>query len=193
MKTHSVRSFKSSFASMPFTKEGMSSQSEQGFTRLVDFGDVPTKVEARFHASPKLTTGFTLIELLVVVAIIGILASVVLASLNTARAKGSDSAVKASMANMRAQADLWYSNNSNRYNDDGSTALTVCVDGIFDDFTFIVAINQITTESVAPACNTNATGQKWAMSVSALKGGGTWCIDSSGWIKPGVAALGVCS
>ena len=53
--------------------------------------------------------GFTLIELLVVIAIIGILSSVVLASLSSARNKGKDAAVKAQLASMKAQAELYYS------------------------------------------------------------------------------------
>lgn len=56
--------------------------------------------------------GFTLIELLVVIAIIGILASVVLASLNSARDKGADAAIKSTINNMRAQAELFYDDNS---------------------------------------------------------------------------------
>ena len=59
--------------------------------------------------------GFTLIELLVVIAIIGILSSVVLASLNTARAKGANAAVKANLNNIRAQAELSYDTNGNNY------------------------------------------------------------------------------
>lgn len=54
--------------------------------------------------------GFTLIELLVVIAIIGVLASVVLASLNSAREKGKIAAIKSTLKNMQTQAEITYSN-----------------------------------------------------------------------------------
>ena len=62
--------------------------------------------------------GFTLIELLVVIAIIGILSSVVLASLNTARAKGRDA---------RRLSDLKGIENTILANDKGTVAFAGCV------------------------------------------------------------------
>jgi len=52
--------------------------------------------------------GFTLIELLVVIAIIGILASVVLASLNTARKKGRDARRVADIKQIQLALELYF-------------------------------------------------------------------------------------
>jgi len=52
--------------------------------------------------------GFTLIELLVVIAIIGILSSVVLASLNDARAKARDTKRLSDMHQMQIALELYY-------------------------------------------------------------------------------------
>ena len=56
----------------------------------------------------KTNRGFTLIELLVVIAIIGVLSSVVVTTLTTARNKAKDVAIKAAVRQMAAAAQLEY-------------------------------------------------------------------------------------
>lgn len=57
--------------------------------------------------SSKKNLGFTLIELLVVISIIGLLSVIVLASLNTARAKGRDAGRIATMIQLRNALELY--------------------------------------------------------------------------------------
>ena len=61
--------------------------------------------------------GFTLIELLVVIAIIGILASIVLASLNTARVKSRDARRIADIKQIQLALELFADANSGEYPD----------------------------------------------------------------------------
>lgn len=61
------------------------------------------------------TRGFTLIELLVVIAIIGVLASIVLASLNTARRKSRDARRLADIKQTQLALELYFDANSSTY------------------------------------------------------------------------------
>jgi prepilin-type N-terminal cleavage/methylation domain-containing protein len=127
--------------------------------------------------------GFTLIELLVVIAIIGILASVVLASLNSARDKGTNAAIKANISGVKAQAALYYDNASGVYEVDNTTD-SVCVNTTASDPQG-VADTIVATEALTPVgiagCNDDPTS--WAVA-SQLVGddiGNYYCTDSTGF------------
>lgn len=61
------------------------------------------------------SSGFTLIELLVVIGIIGVLASVVLASLNSARRKSRDARRVSDIKQLQLALELYFDSNSNAY------------------------------------------------------------------------------
>jgi len=114
-----------------------------------------------------LQRGFTLIELLVVIAIIGILASVVLASLNTARDKGADAAVKSTINNLRAQAELYYDDQPGDY--DGFCAAQTDAQA---------AVNSAGGTGTW-ACNETTSNDGYAIS-GQLSDSTFYCVDSTG-------------
>ncbi len=64
--------------------------------------------------------GFTLIELLVVIAIIGTLASVILASLSTAREKARDARRATDIRQLQIALEMYYHDNGGIYPTDGA-------------------------------------------------------------------------
>jgi len=114
--------------------------------------------------------GFTLIELLVVIAIIGILSTVVIASLNSARTKGQEASIKSTLKNMIAQAELVYDGPGNYSSVCGDTKIA----------SMITSINN--SGGTAKCYSTIMDpGKRWAVSAR-LNSDNTknWTVDSTG-------------
>ena len=145
--------------------------------------------------------GFTLIELLVVIAIIGILSAVVLASLNTARSKGADAAIKANLSGARAEAELYYSEQTTpEY--DGACALAgtnVIGDSVkaaeeaYDGTATTYADATATTYNTAQCHDGPDLSSAWAawvpLRASSVTTISAFCVDSTGAAKTVTSVL----
>jgi len=134
--------------------------------------------------------GFTLIELLVVVAVIGILSSIVLVSLDKSRAKGADTAVKSNLRTAANQAELFYLNNSSRYLPSGSfTAFPIGTCPVYSGTgTNMLSLDKNIAGAIAEAvkrgengssCYNSATAYAIAVGLKSSTSA-SWCVDSMG-------------
>lgn len=138
-----------------------------------------------------LKKGFTLLELLVVVGIIGILATVVLASLNNAKTKGEDKAVASNLHTVVNQAEIFFTSNNNSYLPAGGSTFNIGIcptynasgDNMFAvDKVLASAIAEAVLRGSGSACYNSSN--HWVVAIGLKSDTNTsWCVDNEGSAK----------
>jgi prepilin-type N-terminal cleavage/methylation domain-containing protein len=117
--------------------------------------------------------GFTLIELLVVIAIIGLLSSVVLASLNSARAKSRDGARVQTVSQVKNALELYYDENKHYpiYSGTNSSPISSLITGNLTNYLKTLTTNFQVTGGAAPMYYTDSTGSYYELTIPTETGG----------------------
>lgn len=128
--------------------------------------------------------GFTLIELLVVIAIIGVLASIILSSLNSARLKGQDAKTKEQLSGLEKAAAIYYDDN-NTYNTTGVDVDDCASDMFADSASGMSSYTDQANYSPGAtlSCHASAAGDSYAVSALLLSQSGAGCVDSLGALR----------
>jgi prepilin-type N-terminal cleavage/methylation domain-containing protein len=151
--------------------------------------------------NPKFKKGFTLIELLVVVALIGVLATLVLANLNAARQRGRDAQRKSDLRNIQTALRLYYNDydkypaGTGKINGCGTGGASLCIWGDPFEADGNTYMSTLPTDSLPDidyrytqdpldidsytleACLENKSDEKCSE-----EDGGTWCPSTSGCV-----------
>ena len=127
--------------------------------------------------STGLIVGIILAAILPAIAILGILSSVVLASLSSARMKGNDAATRSQISSIAPQVELYYSI-KNSY----SKAVD-CNSGVFADQN----IQQIFSSMKNKNITCFAENTSYAISARLLENEASFCLDSGGTKNAGIA------
>jgi|GEM_PF-745607 len=120
--------------------------------------------------------GFTLIELLVVIAVIGILAVIVVVSLNAARNRSKVASLKAEIHEIKNQAEIFYTKNHSYIDQTGNTVCDTMIE-------FRDKISELMNNQLYPfgMCLVTLSGNTYAAEV-ALGDNIYWCSDSTGYV-----------
>lgn len=134
----------------------------------------------------KNTRGFTLIELLVVIAIIGILSSVVLASLNSARSRAQDAKRFADLRQLSSALEIYYNDVGSYPPNDPITQVNPSLNVLVPTYMSSIPADPVYTSGNGYRYCRATDGNGYTMLTQSVKHG-VWCqvragsTDSCNW------------